>query len=168
MDQSYWDLSSILADSVRIPCHVNYDSPGLAHLQGAEGGSSSAQEEVKQQSSSVLKKGSRIDVPYWLGELLGLHGVVDLSLPKPYSSRVRNALDADAQNVQLRSLNAWWYAVGTRLCSLYVSQACLLIFLTTRRMDANDLNVVLQKVRSFPWQRSLFTLPSRRIRRACE
>ena len=34
MDRSYWDTSSILADAVRIPCHVAKDCPGLAHLQG--------------------------------------------------------------------------------------------------------------------------------------
>ena len=53
-----------------------------------------------------------------LAELLALHNVVDLSFPRQYSVRVRNALDAQAKSVRLRDLNAWWYAVGIRLSAL--------------------------------------------------
>lgn len=79
----------------------------------------------------MLRKNARIDVPFWLAELLALHGIVDLSVPKPYAARVRNALDAEARSVQLRGLNSWWYAVGIRLGSL---------------MEAGELLDVLQKV----------------------
>ncbi|PWN31838.1 uncharacterized protein FA14DRAFT_127605 [Meira miltonrushii] len=106
MDRSYWDTSSILADAVRIPCHVARDCPGLAHLQGNN-------------------ENTRIDVPFWLAELLALHGIVDLTVPRPYSARVRNALDAEAKSVQLRNLSAWWYAIGIRLGSLMEAEELL-------------------------------------------
>lgn len=141
MDRSYWDTSSILADAVRIPCHVARDCPGLAHLQGNNEaiGNSSAntshsdrnEDEITKQKAlnknnhSVLRKNTRIDVPFWLAELLALHAIVDLTVPRPYSARVRNALDAEAKSVQLRNLSAWWYAIGIRLGSLMEAEELL-------------------------------------------
>jgi GINS complex subunit 3 len=113
MEQGYWDLSSILADSVRLPCHFAIDVPGLSHVIGINQGKAD-----DGASSSTIQKKARVDLPYWMAELLALHNVVDLSFPRQYSSRVRNALDAQAKNVRLRDLNAWWYAVGIRLSSL--------------------------------------------------
>lgn len=135
MDQSYWDLSSILADASRLPCHAALDVPGLAHLQGMEGAeaaaaAAAAADAKESLRASTLKKSTRVDIPFWLAELLGLHGAVDLGVPASYSARVRNALDAQATSVRLRDLSAWWYAVGTRLCAL---------------MDADDLDAVLQR-----------------------
>lgn len=144
MNRSYWDTSSILADAVRIPCHVTKDCPGLSHLQGnnesigsSSGGNSNFdrnEDEIQKQKSinksinnqSILRKNTRIDVPFWLAELLALHGIVDLTVPKPYSARVRNALDAEAKSVQLRNLSAWWYAIGIRLGSLMEAEELLL------------------------------------------
>lgn len=108
MQQSYWDLDSILADSTRLPCHLQLDVPGLGHLQGESGGDEQGR----------LRKNTRVELPYWLAELLSLHDVVQLSFPRQYSARVRNALDADPRSVRLRELNGWWYAVGARLVSL--------------------------------------------------
>lgn len=149
MNRSYWDTSSILADAVRLPCHVTRDVPGLSHLQGnnelsaglpssartTTAASSESQGDKRTSSSShnndgVLRKNTRIDVPFWLAELLALHGIVDLSVPRPYSARVRNALDAEAKSVQLRNLSAWWYAIGIRLGAL---------------MEAGELLEILQK-----------------------
>lgn len=148
MNRSYWDTSSILADAVRIPCHVARDCPGLAHLQGnneAIGSSSSnhpssnsrtddelndqdeisKQKAIKKDYQSILRKNTRIDVPFWLAELLALHGIVNLSVPRPYSAKVRNALDAEAKSVQLRHLSAWWYAIGIRLGALMEAEELL-------------------------------------------
>lgn len=120
MDQSYWDLSSILADSVRVPCHFAIDVPGLSHIvgtnhqatsKGVDGGNAAS-------TSSTVAKKSRVDLPFWLAEVLALHNIVDLSFPRQYNARVRNALDAQAKSVRLRDLNNHWYAVGIRLSSL--------------------------------------------------
>lgn len=46
-----------------------------------------------------------------------------LGLPKPYTARVRNALSASAESVNLRNLGGGggaFYAGGSRLESLYV------------------------------------------------
>lgn len=117
MDQSYWDLDSILADSVRLPCHFAIDVPGLSHVVGihqqhSKGGGDD------ENGTLVMQKKSRVDLPFWMAELLALHNVVDISFPRQYSARVRNALDAQAKSVRLRDLNAWWFAIGVRLSSL--------------------------------------------------
>lgn len=119
MDQSYWDLSSILADSVRLPCHFAIDVPGLSHVVGinqhSKGGGVGGDDE---DGTLTVQKKSRVDLPYWMAELLALHNVVDISFPRQYSARVRNALDAQAKSVRLRDLNGWWFAIGARLSSL--------------------------------------------------
>ncbi|UZJ52373.1 hypothetical protein CBS101457_001693 [Exobasidium rhododendri] len=136
MDQSYWDLSSILADSVRLPCHFAIDVPGLSHIVGtnqvttataaaavASSSSAAANDDdakrgVDGANALIVEKKSRVDLPFWMAELLALHNVVDLSFPRQYSARVRSALDAQAKSVRLRDLNGWWYAVGVRLSAL--------------------------------------------------
>lgn len=136
MDQSYWSISDILADATKIPCHFKIDVPGVAHLRGDP--SVQAQQEQASQSSSLSKssassrqqyeeegmitKGTRVELPYWLAEWLVLQDCVDVSLPKPYSQRVRNALNAGPKSVQLRGQANWWYAMGSRLGGLMDSE----------------------------------------------
>jgi GINS complex subunit 3 len=136
MDQSYWSISDILADATKIPCHFKIDVPGVAHLRGDP--SVQAQQEQASQSSSISKsgassrqhyeeegmvtKGTRVELPYWLAEWLVLQDCVDVSLPKPYSQRVRNALNAGPKSVQLRGQANWWYAMGSRLGGLMDSE----------------------------------------------
>lgn len=69
-------------------------------------------------SSDTIREKSRLELPFWLAEMLALNDIVSPSLPRPYSQRVRNALNADAKSVQLRSQANWWYALGVRLASL--------------------------------------------------
>lgn len=153
MDQSYWDLSSILADSVRLPCHFAIDVPGLGHVIGTNQATS---QHASGGDGLLVEKKSRVDLPFWMAELLALHNVVDLSFPRQYSPRVRNALDAQAKSVRLRDLNGWWYAVGIRLSSLYVcsSNKCpscsnCNISPSLTRIEAKDLVEVLTRVSIF-------------------
>jgi GINS complex subunit 3 len=130
MNQSYWDLSSILADSVRLPCHFTIDVPGLSHIVGTNQATSAATTTSSSSNTTAKKRGggvgndltvekkSRVDLPFWLAEILALHNVVDLSFPRQYSARVRSALDAQAKSVRLRDLSGWWYAIGVRLSAL--------------------------------------------------
>ncbi|PWN95344.1 hypothetical protein FA09DRAFT_301805 [Tilletiopsis washingtonensis] len=107
MQQSYWDLSSIVCESFKLPCHFKIDAPGLGHLAGQG-----------EDDPSLIRLGTRLELPFWMAEYLTLHDFIDISFPRPYAARVRNALAADARSVQLRGLGAWWYAVGARLGGL--------------------------------------------------
>ncbi|CAO1620027.1 unnamed protein product [Parajaminaea phylloscopi] len=129
MQQSYWDISDILADSCRIPCTFNLDVPNLSLLRGdapvdqymtdATPASSQQSLEGAAPVADVIRDKSRLELPFWLAEMLALNDIVTPSLPKPYSQRVRNALDADAKSVQLRTQSTWWYALGIRMAALY-------------------------------------------------
>lgn len=49
--------------------------------------------------------------------------MLNISLPKPYATRIRNALDASANSVNLRNLGGGggaFYAAGTRIEEMYV------------------------------------------------
>lgn len=122
MDQSYWSISSILADSSKIPCHFKLSVPGLSHLRGDAGVQS--QEVTSSQAADdaaiddVIESGTRIELPYWLAANFVLNDLVDISMPKPFSQRVRNAVDADATSVLLRGQSNWWYGTGTRIAEL--------------------------------------------------
>lgn len=129
MQQSYWDISDILADSCRIPCTFNLDVPHLSYLRGDAAvdqhmtdttpASSQASASAAAVEADIIREKSRLEIPFWLAEMLALNDIVTPSLPRPYSQRVRNALDADAKSVQLRTQSNWWYALGVRLASLH-------------------------------------------------
>ena len=86
--------------------------PDLGHLEGT--------------NERDIKQGTTLELPYWLG--INLASVPDrdyisIALPKPYTSRVRNALAASAKSVNLRNLGGaggWFFACGVRLEESYV------------------------------------------------
>ncbi|KDN38278.1 hypothetical protein K437DRAFT_259477 [Tilletiaria anomala UBC 951] len=93
-----------MADSQRVPCTFNLCVPGLGHLSGG--------------NEHDLKEGTRLELPFWFAEMMVMHDLVTMQLPKPYAQRVKAALDAEATSVNLRNLCNWWYALGLRIDSL--------------------------------------------------
>lgn len=161
MDQSYWSISDILADSARIPCSFNIDVPNLAHLAADASVLEQQQFQASQQSqqekgqgrgnsddavnaavTGTIKEKTKLELPFWLVELLALNDIVTPSLPRPYSQRVRNALNADANSVQLRSQSNWWYAVGMRLAELEMNRQAA----RSSRTDSSPLLDILSEV----------------------
>ncbi|EPQ28788.1 uncharacterized protein PFL1_03591 [Pseudozyma flocculosa PF-1] len=116
MDRSYWSIDSIIADASKLPCTFNIDVHNLGHLQSTD------EDDIKQHA--------RLELPFWLAELLALNDVVSLTMPKAYGPRVKAALDANPTSVQLRQQNNNWYALGMRLANL---------------MDSDELMDVLSK-----------------------
>lgn len=137
MDQSYWSVSSILADSSKIPCHFKLTVPGLSHLRGDAGSASqevnSSQSQQHAALDDVITSGTKLELPYWLASNFVVNDLVDVSIPKPYSQRVRNALDADAKSVLLRGQSNWWFAVGARLGELMSSEMLMNVLTTVSR-----------------------------------
>jgi len=105
MTSRFWSIEDILAENQKLPCTFKLDVPNLGHLEGTD--------------ERDIRQGTTIELPFWLGlELARMveHDLVSISLPKPYTSRVRNALVASAQSVSLRSLTAGsFYQVGLKL-----------------------------------------------------
>ncbi|TVY12519.1 DNA replication complex GINS protein psf3, partial [Lachnellula arida] len=81
---SYYDIDAILTDAQKVPCTFELDVPSLGYLDNNPG--------------HALKRGTRVDLPLWLAELLAVSSpssnksLVTLDLPPSLSPRVMNAL----------------------------------------------------------------------------
>lgn len=104
MDHNYWNVDSFLADSQKLPCTFNIDVPNMGQIQSTE--------------ERDIKALSRVELPFWLAELMALNNIVSINKPKSFSARVKAALDANPTSVQLRHQNIHWYALGARLAQL--------------------------------------------------
>ncbi|SPC65384.1 related to PSF3 - subunit of the GINS complex [Ustilago sp. UG-2017b] len=104
MDHNYWNVDAFIADSQKLPCIFNIDVPNMGQIQSTE--------------ERDIKALSRIELPFWLAELMALNNIVSINKPKSFSSRVKGALDANPTSVQLRHQNIHWYALGARLAQL--------------------------------------------------
>ncbi|MCJ1265281.1 DNA replication protein [Lobaria immixta] len=107
---SYYDVDAILTDAQKVPCTFELEIPGLGYIDDSAGGD--------------IKKGTRVLLPLWLGELLavqrlGTSTVVNLDLPASIAPRVLNALKADARTVDLRALAAHFYGLAARVLDLF-------------------------------------------------
>jgi len=89
-----------------VPIRFTEDIPDMGHLEGS--------------ADNHLKAGSTLELPYWLGLRLATQPTVaaELLLPRPFTSRVRNALDASAIAINLRNLGGggpYFYAGAIKL-----------------------------------------------------
>ncbi|KAL0634280.1 DNA replication protein [Maublancomyces gigas] len=108
---SYYDIDAILTDAQKVPCIFEITIPGLGYLEG--------------NSNTDIKQGTRVELPLWLGEMLGVSqrlgtmtNVVSLDLPTALAPRIQNALKADPRTVDLRALASHYYSLGERILGL--------------------------------------------------
>lgn len=124
---SYYDIDEILTDaqvrpsfptistssnpSQKVPCTFQLDVPGLGFLDN--------------NSSSILKSSTRVDLPLWLAQPLALNSpfanssLITLDLPSSLSPTVIAALKASPKSVDLRAQAAHFYALATRMLLLF-------------------------------------------------
>ncbi|KAI0320631.1 GINS complex Psf3 component [Amylostereum chailletii] len=108
MDDDYYSIDSILAENQesrscgqKIQCTFKIDIPDMGHLGGGD--------------ERDIKALSKIQIPLWLTYILIYSDYADFPMPAPFSSRVRNALKADAKSVRLSALvgaGGLWYGFG--------------------------------------------------------
>lgn len=82
--------------------------PGLGYLEGSE--------------EEDIHKHTRLELPYWMAQMLAVYDIISIQQPKPYGARVRSALNASASSVRLRDLVPYWYAMALRLSQLLDSE----------------------------------------------
>ncbi|GAA96061.1 uncharacterized protein L969DRAFT_103216 [Mixia osmundae IAM 14324] len=105
--RDYYDLDAILAENQKLPCTFLFEVPNAGYLEGG--------------SEPHLAKGTTVELPFWIGLKIAdpvRFGYVSLEIPKPYTSRVRQALEAASRSVNLRSVGGsagWFYDVGVML-----------------------------------------------------
>jgi len=101
MEDDYYSIDSILSENQKIQCTFKVDIPDMGHLDGGH------ERDIKAQS--------KIQLPLWLAFILIYSDYVDFTVPSPFSSRVRNALNAEAKSVRLSALvgaGGHWYGFG--------------------------------------------------------
>ncbi|KAI9447775.1 GINS complex Psf3 component [Lactarius indigo] len=101
MEDDYYSIDSILSENQKIQCTFKVDIPDMGHLEGGH------ERDIKAQS--------KIQLPLWLAFILIYSDYVDFAVPTPFSSRVRNALNAEAKSVRLSALvgaGGHWYGFG--------------------------------------------------------
>ncbi|KAH0537253.1 DNA replication protein [Glutinoglossum americanum] len=128
---SYYDIDAILTDAQKVPCTFELEVPGLGYLDGNSGGD--------------MKKGTRVELPLWLGEMLavsrqlGTSPLVTLDLPTALSPRVINALKADPRTVDLRSLAPHFYDLGARILELFEEEEMVEVLSETFKKRAAEI-----------------------------
>ncbi|KAF8484506.1 GINS complex Psf3 component [Russula ochroleuca] len=101
MEDDYYSIDSILSENQKIRCTFKVDIPDMGHLDGGH------ERDIKAQS--------KVQLPLWLAFILIYSDYADFTIPSPFSSRVRNALNAEAKSVRLSALvgaGGLWYGFG--------------------------------------------------------
>ncbi|KAJ1447390.1 hypothetical protein M885DRAFT_542968 [Pelagophyceae sp. CCMP2097] len=94
-------LRSLLAGDESVPCVLLVEATGLGHL------------DARGTSQADLLKGSRLDLPLWLADVLSKKNIVQLEMPAAFDAAARAEIDAGAMSVDLRSKSAHYYKIGS-------------------------------------------------------
>ena len=87
---SYYDIDAILAEEELVPCTTLFDFSHLQHL------------DPENRQPDYLPEGSAVKMPLWAVEKWANLGFVRLSLPRHYSRKARERLEADPADADLR------------------------------------------------------------------
>jgi len=128
---TYYDLDAILTDSQKVPCTFQIEVPGLGYLDN--------------NPSRPLKKGTQVELPLWLCEMLAVSSssqksLVRLDLPSCLSPRVLNALKADAKTLDLRALAPHFYALGARMMELFEEEEVCDVLMQSFKARAQQIS----------------------------
>ncbi|KAI0079701.1 GINS complex Psf3 component [Panus rudis PR-1116 ss-1] len=107
MDEDYYDIDAILAENHKVQCTFKVTIPDMGHLDGG--------------SERDIKPLTKANVPMWMAYILIYSDYADFNIPPPFSSKVQNALNAEAKSVKLCNLvgqGGVWYAFGQMIMRL--------------------------------------------------
>ncbi|KAI9486314.1 MAG: hypothetical protein EXX96DRAFT_548624 [Benjaminiella poitrasii] len=105
----YYNIDSILAEQIKIPCIALHDYTKEANLNG---------------NHTEVKRNSRVELPYWMAKPLAEYllpaneSLISVELPRTFGTKVRNALDASPALVDFRLLCPYFYIFGIKLLDL--------------------------------------------------
>ncbi|KTW25967.1 hypothetical protein T552_03241 [Pneumocystis carinii B80] len=114
---NYYDIDDILSENTKIPSIFQYTVPGLGYIEGGH--------------EPDIKEGTNMDLPFWLAEMLAINNFIDIELPSAFSPKVRNALKACPQNVDLRMFSTHYYLFGEKILNLLSDNELVNILIET-------------------------------------
>lgn len=103
-DSDYLNLDDIQAQTQTVNCKFLMDIPGLEFLSPG--------------NSQDATQGSELLLPFWMAKTLYTYSMIDIELPKHYSSNFREILSADADVVDLHRVGPHYYRFGKLLMGL--------------------------------------------------
>ncbi|TFK43139.1 hypothetical protein BDQ12DRAFT_731194 [Crucibulum laeve] len=134
MDFDYFSIDAILAENQKIQCTFKQEIPNMGHLGGGS-----------ERNIAVL---SKLQLPIWLAYTIIYSDWADFNIPAPFSTRVKNALKAEACSVKLSNLvgaGGLWYGFGkTIMDMLSDEQANDISNMLTRAFRARLIEVIDQ------------------------
>ena len=99
----YWNIDDILAEEELIPCTFKDDAKNLAYLDMMAHNQAINKTQGLANDSGTLNKGSKVDLPLWLGIALASRDICELRNPSYLSEKYLNLLKADPEVVNLRN-----------------------------------------------------------------
>ncbi|KAI5795741.1 hypothetical protein EDC01DRAFT_63160 [Geopyxis carbonaria] len=129
----YYDIDDILTDAQKLPCLMEVSYPGLGFIESTS-------------ASTDLKKGTRLQIPIWLAEMLAgatalgfRENIVSVSTPMALSPRVLNALKADPRHVELRQFATNFYGLGEKFLELFDDESIREVLIATYKLRAAEI-----------------------------
>ncbi|CAM9848663.1 unnamed protein product [Choristocarpus tenellus] len=142
MSGTYYDLDTILSEEERVPCIFTLDAVGMGMLDPTT-------------ADDDLTKGTKVEFPLWMARYLYFKAMVDLELPKHYTEKFREQLDAGPGAVNLREKSKYYYEIGGVLAGLLndrkLQDTLLVVFSGDRfrRLLDCSLNSLNEDITSF-------------------
>ncbi|KAI5960734.1 PSF3 [Candida pseudojiufengensis] len=144
---SYYDLDDILADAEKLPCQFNYTIPGLGYLEGNPGKS--------------IKKGTKIELPFWLAEILAILEIDDdnnknqnlinddnqeklnfitLDDPEFINEKVINAIKSNSESLNLNKLSSQYYEMIIKWLNLIYEPKLIEVIMNCLKQRSFKIN----------------------------
>lgn len=105
---SYYDIDAILAEEELLPCSTMFDFAHLAHLDPDQ----------TLETHKYLPEKSRIKMPIWAVQKWAELGFVRISMPRNYTKKSRERLQAEPHDVDLRKKNTHYFRSGLMIVKL--------------------------------------------------
>jgi GINS complex subunit 3 len=103
-----------------------------------------------------IEEGQHVELPLWLAEKLADSKLVSVELPRNFSKKVRDSLQAAPETVRLREKSPHFYEVGLRLAQVSIAEDASRLPAAIQATLAKRVNMILMKS-----QNSASTDPSR-------
>lgn len=101
----YYDVDSIMADEVVVPCNLHYGCTGVGQVIDPSS------------DSHNLPPNTRVELPLWMVPVMARRGLAHVSLPTFYGDRMRRKVKAGAGCEDLRVRCPFFYTAAVRVHS---------------------------------------------------
>nr|SVE93328.1 EOG090X0G8U [Moina brachiata] len=129
---NYYSLEDILLQDVRVSCTFEVGVPKLGMLDASS-------------DEKDLKKGSKVELPFWMVPTLYEKKVVSFEIPRFYRVNYRQILKADSQVVNLHKWGPYFYDLGLHIANLDLKESpdmkeCLVDTIQNRLRQIMDMS----------------------------